>query len=316
MAKPQEQLTYLDFVRLYGKEYTNVAKAFGLHKAPFTLPHKYKRMMEVVLHLQGSRKGKNKYVETLEIYNQDILERFEEVIGTVEYLVQQSQSFITALMLDHTKSGFMICDNYSKIFSKDGLKRVFSQEALLQKTLKGIFELDDLFSVTTEKNVSNGTIDLYYEGEGEVGVIELKKDKAKRKDLYQVFDYSLSEEIKGKKSRVVLIASSFSEDVLELAEILQIECLEYQIAFNDNDPDMVLCLEPLNVLKSALFEEYLTYGDFWFSHPNFVMDNQKYYQKKVQEFNRDVDILSSILSELTQERSLMRQHQTKSSVDL
>ena len=109
--------------------------------------------------------------------------------------------------------------------------------------------LSDEFKTEKEKKLKNGVCDLfltYKDGSGTA--IELKRGKALKKDVFQAYSYeSLG-------SDVALIAKSVPDDVLELAEKLEIPC--YCYVLENSQVPLLMFMEKMNN-KECGFDEVI-----------------------------------------------------------
>ncbi|MGE8038131.1 hypothetical protein [Lysinibacillus sp. NPDC093692] len=87
--------------------------------------------------------------------------------------------------------------------------------------------------------------------------IELKINKAKRKDVYQTFEYSFAEEIE----TLCLIAKEFDESVLKIANKLNVDCYSYSFIREEADETLYpigIWLDKKTNTSPNLFDEYLS----------------------------------------------------------
>ncbi|MGG3958386.1 hypothetical protein ABEV20_03860 [Bhargavaea massiliensis] len=315
-----EQFTIFDFEKLYGKEHLFIAKSFNLDERPFIFPHTYKKLIEVLLYHHASRYGQNAYLKTLQTYNEDVLVRFKNYIQMISYLVPNLFDRLAAKLggFLYTENDFLINDEYTSIFRNKNEELAFKQESDLESVfIEAIadFEYTDLwdeskqkFKIKNQEKLSNGTADILVTNGNRAIIFELKKGTAKRKDLYQVFDYSISNELKGVAVEPVLLAKEFSEDAIELANILGISCISYQIGYNHSDPYFLLLISKENdVPKNRVFNRYINNAYdgldvfdehvvlYEFIHPKFSGSLKDFYLKKVDELNAQIDLIDKLI---------------------
>lgn len=315
-----EQFTIFDFEKLYGKDHLVIAKAFNLDEQPFTYPHAYKKLIEVLLYHHASRYGQDAYLKTLQTYNKDVLDRFKKCIQAISYLVPKLYDALFAKLggFPYTENDFLLSDEYTSIFQKKSNSITFKQESQLESVFTEAiadFEYTNLldeskrkFTIKNQVKLSNGTVDILVANDNRAIIFELKKGTAKRKDLYQVFDYSISKELKDVAVERVLLAKEFSEDAIELANILGISCISYQIGYNHSDPYFLLLISKENdVPKNRVFNRYiddaydgLDVFDRYvvlseFIHPKFSGSLKDFYLKKVDELNVQIDLIDKLI---------------------
>jgi hypothetical protein len=315
-----EQFTIFDFEKLYGKDHLVIAKAFNLDEQPFTYPHAYKKMIEVLLYHHAARYGQDAYLKTLRTYNDDVLDRFKNYIQMTSYLVPKLYDVLFAKLghFPYTENDFLISDEYTTLFQKKNKGMAFKQESDLESVFTEAiadFEYPDFFDESKQKftiknqvKLSNGTVDILVANDNRAIIFELKKGTAKRKDLYQVFDYSISKELKDVVVERVLLAKEFSEDAIELANILGISCISYQIGYNHSDPYFLLLISIENDVPKNLafnryisdafdgldvFDEYVVLSEF--IHPRFNGSLKAFYLKKVDELNVQIGLINKLI---------------------
>lgn len=129
--------------------------------------------------------------------------------------------------------------------------------------------------------------------------IELKKGKAKRKDVYQTFEYSFDEKVK----ETCLIASDFDDDVIKIANKLNINCFAYCFMYEDpdipfeNQYPIGFVLEKVNKTRSDFFDELIPEMDaFWISYydPKFKFSAvyDKEYNINLKVHDRSTQIIN------------------------
>ncbi|MED4969700.1 hypothetical protein [Parageobacillus toebii] len=313
-----EQLSIYDFEKLYGKEHVLIAEAFGLNEHPITSPLLYKKMIEVLLYHHASRYGQNAYLEALRTYNKDVHERFKNSIYALIFTVQQTIGVMTAITkgIPFCLEGFCIKDKYTGLFKDTEFGKTFRYECDLEKVFteaisdfEWISSLDSQrFEIRNQVKLKNGGIDILVSNENRAIVFELKKGVAKRKDLFQVLDYSNSPELKNKKVERVLVAKKFDDDVLGLAGDLSVSCISYSIGYNHSDPYFLLLVSRENQVEAnEMFNRYMDDGYKWgdvfdgqllfseFIHPYFSEPLNSFYIRKVDELNKEIDFINSLI---------------------
>jgi hypothetical protein len=322
-----EQLSIYDFEKLYGKEHVLIAEAFGLNEHPITSPLLYKKMIEVLLYHHASRYGQNAYLEALRTYNKDVHERFKNSIYALIFTVQQTIGVMTAITkgIPFCLEGFCIKDEYTGLFKDTEFGKTFRYECDLEKVFteaisdfEWISSLDSQrFEIRNQVKLKNGGIDILVSNENRAIVFELKKGVAKRKDLFQVLDYSNSPELKNKKVECVLVAKKFGDDVLTLAKDLSVSCISYDIGYNHSDPYFLLLVSRENrIKKNEIFNSYLDDGYKWgdvfdgyvvlseFIHPKFDGSLKDFYLKKVDELNAEISLINKLIQRSKQSLSV------------
>ena len=313
-----EQLSIHDFEKLYGKEHVSIAKAFGLDEKPATSPLLYKKMIEVLLYHHALRYGQNAYLEALRTYNNDVYDRFKNKIHVLTFVVRETIGVMTAIAkgIPFSLEGFCIKDEYTPLFKDTESGKIFRYEQDLEKVL--IEAISDFawayssegqtFEIKNQVKLKNGGIDILVSNKNRAIVFELKKGVAKRKDLFQVLDYSNSPELKNKKVERVLVAKKFDDDVLGLAGDLSVSCISYSIGYNHSDPYFLLLVSRENQVEAnEMFNRYMDDGYKWgdvfdgqllfseFIHPYFSEPLNSFYIRKVDELNKEIDFINSLI---------------------
>ncbi|MBY6267995.1 hypothetical protein [Parageobacillus thermoglucosidasius] len=313
-----EQLSIYDFEKLYGKEHVLIAEAFGLNEHPITSPLLYKKMIEVLLYHHASRYGQNAYLEALRTYNNDVYDRFKNKIHVLTFVVRETIGVMTAIAkgIPFSLEGFCIKDEYTPLFKDTESGKIFRYEQDLEKVL--IEAISDFawayssegqtFEIKNQVKLKNGGIDILVSNKNRAIVFELKKGTARRKDLFQVLDYSNSPELKDKKVERVLVAKKFDDDVLTLAKDLSVSCISYDIGYNHSDPYFLLLVSRENrIKKNEIFNSYLDDGYKWgdvfdgyvvlseFIHPKFDGSLKDFYLKKVDELNAEIRLINKLI---------------------
>lgn len=183
--------------------------------------------------------------------------------------------------------------NYDDLLIKDERYEIsnekFKYESDLEHLISSEFEsyYGEEITISKQKFHGYGRADITI---NDSIVLELKKGKAKRKDVYQTFEYSFDEKIK----ELCLIASDFDEDVIKIANKLDINCFAY--CFMYEDPDIPFkdqypigfVLEKVNATKSSFFDKIIYEMDaFWISYyaPNF-----KFSRVFDEEYNINLNV--------------------------
>jgi hypothetical protein len=145
-------------------------------------------------------------------------------------------------------------------------------EEVIYQAFKDYFS--DELTVKRQQVVGYGKSDILINNQI---AIELKKDKAKRKDVYQTFEYSFDEKI----NTVCLITAGFDEKVLSIAEKLNVDCYAYSLVrFSDElkYPEGIY-IEKVTNSKQNIFDQLLSEidgGVIYFSHydPSFSFSKE------------------------------------------
>lgn len=130
--------------------------------------------------------------------------------------------------------------------------------------------------------------------------LELKKGKARRKDVYQTFEYSFDDTIK----ELCLIASNFDDDTLKIASKLNINCFAYCFMYEDSDIPFEdqyptgFILEKVNETESQSFDGIISEMDgFWISYYDprfkFVRVYDEEYKINLNVHDRTVQIFDA-----------------------
>lgn len=316
-----EQLTIFDFVKLYGEKYLPIAESFGLDEKPFTFPHAYKKMIEVVLYHAATRYGQKEYQTILKKYNKDVSERFKNYIDAYSALIPRFYDLLIVKLHNQPSvhSDFLVKDEYSSLLNgkdtgkfkrEDYLEEVFT-EAILDFTSFG--NPSQPYIIENQKKTSNGTIDILARNEQNAVIFELKKGKAKRKDVYQVHDYSKAKELDGLNKECVLVANDFDDEIIELANSLQVSCISYQVVAGVDDPYFLLLASKANnvyanEIFNRYFDEVLYYSDkldgyaiiHEFLHPGFKGSLKEFYLNKINELNKEIRFIEEVVSKSKQ----------------
>lgn len=163
----------------------------------------------------------------------------------------------------------------------ESFEREFKLEIDLQKALKKSFEnISDKWQVETEKFINNGTTDLLFTlDDNQMLAVELKKGPAQRKDIYQTYDY------KGTNTETAIIAKSFDDDVISLAEKMGVSCYYYSL--EDSLRPIFIAVTRQSETKSKLFDRILkeTYENdgVWVDYP--FPETPTDLEEKINEIN-------------------------------
>lgn len=192
--------------------------------------------------------------------------------------------------------------NYNDLLIEDERYKISGKEFKYESDLEHLIssELENYFgeeiTISTQEFHGYGRADITINGSI---ALELKKGKAKRKDVYQTFEYSFDEKIK----ETCLIASDFDDDVIKIANKLSVNCFAY--CFMYEDPEMPFedqypigfILEKVNKTNSDFFDEFIPEMDaFWISYydPKFkfskVYDAE--YNTNLKVHDRSVQIIN------------------------
>lgn len=177
--------------------------------------------------------------------------------------------------------------NYNQVFIRDKRPKIDGATFGVELDLENLISKNLIDYYGNEINISKQR----YHGYGRADItvnnslaIELKKNVAKRKDVYQAFEYSFDKDIES----ICLVASEFDESVLEIAKKLSVHCYEYSFAYEKK-----LCHYPIGFViekvsneKENILDEYLNEMDgvfhISFYDPNFSF--AKVYSDKEKEF--------------------------------
>lgn len=191
--------------------------------------------------------------------------------------------------------------NHEKLLIRDERIPLDKEVFRFEKDLENIIFQDFNSYYGEEKTVKRqeylgfGKSDISINGEF---AIELKIGKAKRKDVYQTFEYSFDENIK----RVCLIAKEIDEDVLEIAKRLKVDCYSYSFVREEgmDSYPMGVYFEKVTNSKSNLFDEYLEDigGVTLFSFYDPLFDFGEEMKKAIQT----IDAVANLTSELNERR--------------
>lgn len=149
--------------------------------------------------------------------------------------------------------------NYEKLLIQDERiqfeKCVFKYERDLENVIFQDFidYYGDEKSIKRQEYLGYGKSDISIDGKF---AIELKIGKAKRKDIYQTFEYSFAENIEN----VCLIAKDIDNNVLKIANKLKVDCYSYSLVKEDDIEDSYpigVYFEKITNSKTNNFDEYL-----------------------------------------------------------
>lgn len=309
----KEILTADDVVKMYGKfdgkDITVIADAFYMNLLDIRFPQLYRRLASVIGTYIGMKHGKEKYLEFLEMYNKDVLERFENKIKLLDVLYTHiyGSSYFVHILNDFplTENDLKLNDEYSPFFSRrtrNELPKQFAREDQMESVLYENFKILNDTKVSRQINLQYGKADMILESQEEVCVVELKTGVVKRKDLYQVFDYALS--YPDNFERIVskaLIGISFEDDVLRLAKELDITCIKYELDEFVKSSGLFLGLDVIqeanhSKIISELLVDYHECGCECIDHPNFSSKTlTESYIKQFAGFKKDEEKIDDLI---------------------
>lgn len=183
-------------------------------------------------------------------------------------------SFIDRLLETSFVDNILIKDRRYPINNK-----TFKNEGDLEKTIYQAFKdsFGDEINIKRQQFVGYGKSDILINNQI---AIELKKSKAKRKDVYQTFEYSFDEKIKN----VCLITAGFDNDVLSIAEKLNVDCYAYSFVRYVDEPEypIGIYIEKITNSKPNIFDHLLDEMDgglIYFSHYDPTFSFSEEYKK-------------------------------------
>ncbi len=243
------------------------------------------------------------YVGKLEEYKKQtklakkyINSEFKEIKESVSWVMDMPEiHFLTRFS---TMGFYFDLKDKTDLFKGDGFKKSFKKEKDLQKSIfKTLSYLTDELKVGKERKLKNGICDLFLEYEGgNSTAVELKKGRALIKDVFQAYSYeSLGTD-------AVLIAKSFTDEVLELANKLGVPC--YCYILEDSEVPWVMVMEKANDITSK-FDEII---DITTQCDNFIVEYpfesdpkkmSKFIQKKLSAEDEYFELLKQCLKEKT-----------------
>lgn len=165
----------------------------------------------------------------------------------------------------------------------------------------------DLENLIVENLIDSYESDIYvsrqqYHGFGRADItinnslaIELKKGKAKRKDVYQAFEYSFDSSIEN----TCLLASEFDDSVIEIAKKLNVHCYEYSFAYEDDSFNYPVgfVIEKISNEKDNALDKYLNEMDeiFYISFYDPSFNFGEVYSKKEKEFKQMYESIKELI---------------------
>ncbi len=190
--------------------------------------------------------------------------------------------------------------NYEKSFIEDERYEISNQKFRYESDLEHLMisEIESFYGdeviVKSQQKHGYGISDITL---NDSITLELKKGKAKRKDVYQAFEYSFDSDIK----EVCLVASEFDESTLEIANKLGVSCFAYCFMFEDysvsDQYPIGFVLEKVNKVDSEELSQILSEMDaFWISYykPNFSFKKvfDKEYKTNMNIHDRTKEIIN------------------------
>ena len=238
------ELEKLFSLKGHERMFNNLFRSYGDKIVMLTAASRIKIWLEYV----GYVGEYDAYKQQTELAKKYIDSEFKEIKGSVDWVMDiPNLNFLTRFS---TSKFYFDLNDKTDLFSGIGFHRQFKQEKDLQKSIfETLHWLSDEFKTEKEKKLKNGVCDLfltYKDGSGTA--IELKRGKALKKDVFQAYSYeSLG-------SDVALIAKSFPDDVLELAEKLEIPC--YCYVLENSQVPLLMFMEKMNN-KECGFDEVI-----------------------------------------------------------
>lgn len=206
-------------------------------------------------------------------------------------IIVQDETYLWAKKIQKRRPDFIsiFSRNYPAAEISDKRHRIkgeeFSSEIDLESLI--LFNFRDYFGneieIKRQQVIGYGKSDLSI---NDNIVIELKKSVAKRKDVYQAFEYSFGEGIEV----TCLITQGFSEEVLDIANKLKVECYRYAFGRDPEQPGdypVGVFFEKISKTPSNKFDEILNETDnsILFSDYNPRFDFNKVFQNKGEKMN-------------------------------
>lgn len=218
------------------------------------------------------------------------------VVQDEEYKLHQENQ--KEILFGRNYKNLLICDERIQI-EKENFRFEKDLENMIFKDFIDYY--GDEKSIKRQEYLGFGRSDISINGQF---ALELKIGKAKRKDVYQTFEYSFDKNIK----RVCLIAKEISDDVLKIAEKLNVDCYNYSFVREEETDSypMGVYFEKVTRSNSNLFDEYLedVGGVTLFSFYDPLFDFNK-EMKKSLEIIESVTCLTSDLNEKRIEKLLV-----------
>lgn len=190
--------------------------------------------------------------------------------------------------------------NYNEAFLEDKRPSVkgrdFEREADLENIMAS--ELTDFFGegvkIKRQQKHGYGTSDITI---NDLLTIELKRNKARRMNVYQAFEYSFDESIES----ICLLASSFDDKTLAIANRLGISCYSYSFMYEEGEKQYPIgfVVEKVNETKSNELDEYLEAMDacFWISFYDPAFNFKEVYLEKVEKVNSILELTNKVQKE-------------------
>lgn len=171
-------------------------------------------------------------------YNSLLIEYFQPVLDLTKE-VYRIISVAEGLFTVFGMGDFSLYDKTDR-FKDDKFTSELFLESVLFESLK-FWDMD--WVVKRQQHIGEGLADICITSDNEKIAIELKKDRAQRKDVYQTYEYTKA----NSGYKAVLIASDFDDSVIELADEMDINCYKYCLAtpLKEEVPSAVY-LDPIN----------------------------------------------------------------------
>lgn len=284
-----EVLTRTDIAEIHGEQYLHLSEPFLIEDKICSV-FSYKAFIEMLLWTLMRKSEKDEYLRQYQIYQNVVAERFH-----------MNQILINACLM---KKGFHlsfllntgITDIYNYKFKNGEFKNEFDLEHVIYDSFYGF---DNNETIKVQRQVEK--IDLKITHNNIVFITELKKGKESRKNVYQVFDYCNSYELMGNEEMKVpvLIAKSYSDDVVQLARELDVSCYSYFIL--EELPYTSLVLE--EALSNDHFDAFYDYfvsnvGVISSTMKGIVTNPRDAFNQIFNSYMKSLDIIAEFASEL------------------
>jgi hypothetical protein len=179
----------------------------------------------------------NDYVKFVKRYNETMFTEYKE---PNEFFRQAYTQLALRKGLFISVPPNLTLKDVTNIFKNNEFVRENDLETTLFNSLK---DWDDKWIVKRQQHIGKGKSDISIINGKDKLVFELKKTSAKRKDVFQVLEYTAN----NSGYLPILIASDFDDDVIDLANKLNVNCYRYSLGtlYGDLIPTTVF-LDPVN----------------------------------------------------------------------
>ncbi|QWI52540.1 hypothetical protein [Bacillus mycoides] len=293
-TKKYNIVTPKEIEELYGQEAIEfMERAYG-EKMTINSPLAYMTFIKIFSYCKFQEFGRGRYAEIIEIYNNSVIEKFGEEIEESNNSMRMAASWsndLPSLIGMKTINDYLIKNQYNKALEKVNSTYRFSKEIYLEDVIYAEIEnWDENYKVERQVKVAGGRIDLLIEGVNNLMIIELKKDKVKGRDLYQVFDYMLSyPDDYPKNIEMVVMGYDFTEHALRVAKRLGITCVKYDVCQCIDSPFIFLEFQyKVKLDAESKIEKFITDccdGDtgMLLEHPLFKEQTSQYVLGVIKE---------------------------------